>query len=94
MSQPKVPGIRPIFRLNGERKSWAKLYDCTEPSCLDLDECSPAFWWLREREPWRRIAAEIAADEIHALMFEAAQTALRIRQAQERAGAGQRETRH
>jgi hypothetical protein len=92
MPKLKIPGVRPIFRLNGERKSWEKLYNCTEPSCLD--ETSPAFWWLREREPWKRIAAEIGAAETALVMYEAAQTALRVRLAQDRASQDQRGTRH
>jgi hypothetical protein len=92
MPQSKKLGVRPIFRLNGERKSWDRLYNCTEPSCLD--ETSPAFWWLREREPWKRIAAEIAAQETAFVMYEEAQTALRVAQAQDRASRDQRETRH
>jgi hypothetical protein len=87
----KLP-VRPIFRLNGERKSWDKLYNCTEPSCLG--ETSPAFWWLREREPWKRIAAEITAADTALFMYEAAQTALRVRMAQGRANQVQRKTRH
>jgi hypothetical protein len=93
MSQPKHPGVRPIFRLNGERKSWDRLYDCTEPSCLE--ETSKAFWWLREREPWKRISAEIAAEATVLVVLQSSDVAVRTRLAHERASArDQRETRH
>jgi hypothetical protein len=94
MSQPKIPGVRPIFRLNGERKSWDTLYNCTEPSCLDLDECSRAFWWLREREPWRRISAEIAAQTTMAVVLQSAEVAAHVRKTFSRTSRKRRETCH
>jgi hypothetical protein len=92
MPQRKNLGVRPIFRLNGERKSWDRLYDCTEPSCLD--ETSPAFWWLREREPWKRVSAEIAAAATVSVVLESAEVAMRAKIAHQRASSDQRETRH
>jgi hypothetical protein len=93
MPQFKVE-VRPIHRLNDKRKSWAKLYDCTDPSCLDPEKLSPAFWWLREREPWKRIAAELVAQANAVFMYEAAHRAICDALAQERANRDQRETRH
>jgi hypothetical protein len=89
MPQTKNTSIRPIFRLNNERKSWDTLYNCTEPSCLG--DVSEEFWWLREREPWKRVSAEIAAGTTAAVMLESARIALGIGLAHERTS---RETPH
>jgi hypothetical protein len=85
---------RLVFKLNGERKSWARLYDCTEPSCMAPVKLSPSFWWLREREPWRRISAEIAAANNAMMMMTTAAVALRTQMAYARTSARQRETCH
>jgi hypothetical protein len=86
MSQPKNFGVRPIFRLNNERKSWDRLYDCTEPSCLG--DVSEDFWWLREREPWKRVSAEIAAEGTVSAVLASAEAVVRVRLALERTGEG------
>jgi hypothetical protein len=91
MSQHKNHVVRPIHRLNGERATWDKLYDCTEPSCSG--EISPAFWWLREREPWKRISAEIAAVATVAVVLASAEVAVLVSMARDSAN-GERETRH
>jgi hypothetical protein len=71
----------PLFK---ENSTW--IYDCTEPSCLD--ETSPAFWWLKEREPWLRISQEIVAGVTVSTVLASAEAALRVRMALERTSEG------
>jgi hypothetical protein len=88
MSQPKNLGIRPIFRLNNERKSWDRLYEAFEPSCSMCDQLSEDFWWLSEREPWKRVSAEIAAEGTISAVLASAETAVRFRLAMEKTSEG------
>jgi hypothetical protein len=81
---PKHPLLR-------ENSTWKRLYEALEPSCSMCDKLSEDFWWLEEKEPWKRISAEIAAGVTAAVMLESAQVALRIGLAHERTS---RETRH
>jgi hypothetical protein len=93
MSQTKNLGIRPIFRLDNERKSWDTLYNFSEPSCLG--DISEDFWWLSEKEPWKRVSAEIAAEGTISAVLASAETAVRVRLAMEQTGKDSpRRTRH
>jgi hypothetical protein len=56
---------------------------------------SEEFWWLREREPWKRVSAEIAAEETVSAVLASAEAAVRVRLAVERTGEeGMCKTRH
>jgi Lon protease-like protein len=34
-----------------------------ERACPPRPEGKPSFWWRCDREPWRRVSAELIADE-------------------------------
>jgi hypothetical protein len=81
----------PLLRENSTRR---RLYEAFDPSCSTCDQLSQDFWWLEDKEPWRRVAAEIAAANSAQFMMDAAVHMLRAQAAQARASADQRETRH
>jgi hypothetical protein len=78
----------PLLR---ENSTWKRLYEAFEPSCSLCDKLSEDFWWLEEREPWKRISAEIANNATAAVMLESAQVVLNLKLAYQKES---RETRH